>query len=164
MTRLARMVAPGLPHPVTQRGNRREAIFFEDGYQPIYCDLLAEQLRKSSVEVWAYCVMPNLAHLILTPQGADGMPGPRGSAPPPHELHQCAWPMDGYADAPESSSEDNLTAGNARTCGSLCNAVSLGRDNLLHFCAFRCRVTGVISVVADRQWSPSFLSTKWSFA
>ncbi|HEX4810069.1 MAG TPA: hypothetical protein VH325_14115, partial [Bryobacteraceae bacterium] len=29
MTRLARMVVPGLPHHVTQRGNRREAIFFE---------------------------------------------------------------------------------------------------------------------------------------
>jgi hypothetical protein len=28
MTRLARMVIPGLPHHVTQRGNRREAIFF----------------------------------------------------------------------------------------------------------------------------------------
>jgi hypothetical protein len=29
MTRLARMVVPGLPHRVTQRRNRREAIFFE---------------------------------------------------------------------------------------------------------------------------------------
>jgi putative transposase len=26
------MVVPGLPHHVTQRGNRREAIFFEDGF------------------------------------------------------------------------------------------------------------------------------------
>ena len=31
MARLARVVIPGLPHHVTQRGNRREAIFFEDG-------------------------------------------------------------------------------------------------------------------------------------
>jgi putative transposase len=59
MTRLARMVVPGLPHHVTQRGHRREAIFSEDGDQQIYCDMLAEQLRKSSVEVWAYCLMPN---------------------------------------------------------------------------------------------------------
>jgi hypothetical protein len=29
MTRLARMVISGLPHHVTQRGNRRESIFFE---------------------------------------------------------------------------------------------------------------------------------------
>src|ERR1700709_274572 len=46
MTRLARMVFPGVPHHVTQRGNRREAIFFEDGDQEIYRDLLAEQSRK----------------------------------------------------------------------------------------------------------------------
>ncbi|MGB8535837.1 MAG: hypothetical protein WCD57_05450 [Acidobacteriaceae bacterium] len=36
MTRLARMVVSGLPHHVTQRGNRREPIFFEDGDQEIY--------------------------------------------------------------------------------------------------------------------------------
>jgi hypothetical protein len=30
MTRLARMVVSGLPHHVTQHGNRRESIFFED--------------------------------------------------------------------------------------------------------------------------------------
>ena len=76
MSRLARMVVPGLPHHVTQRGNRREAIFFEDGDQQIYCDMLAEQLRKYSVGVWAYCLMPNHVHLILTPQGADGMSRP----------------------------------------------------------------------------------------
>jgi hypothetical protein len=36
MTRLARVVIPGLPHHVTQRGNRREAILFKDGDQEIY--------------------------------------------------------------------------------------------------------------------------------
>ena len=30
MTRIARVVVPGLPHHVTQRGNRRERVFFED--------------------------------------------------------------------------------------------------------------------------------------
>jgi putative transposase len=73
MTRLARMVIPGLPHHVTQRGNRREAIFFEDGDQQIYCDMLAEQSRKANVEVWAYCLMPNHVHLIVKPQQADGL-------------------------------------------------------------------------------------------
>jgi putative transposase len=52
------MVVPGLPHHVTQRGNRREAIFFEGGDQQI-CDMLAEQLRKSDVEVWACWLMPS---------------------------------------------------------------------------------------------------------
>ncbi len=73
MARLARTVVSGLPHHVTQRGNRREAIFFEDGDQEVYRDLLAEQTRKARVDVWAYCLMPNHVHLILTPTRADGL-------------------------------------------------------------------------------------------
>ena len=73
MARLARTVVAGLPHHVTQRGNRREAIFFEDGDQEVYRDLLAEQSRKAGVEVWAYCLMPNHVHLILAPTRADGL-------------------------------------------------------------------------------------------
>jgi putative transposase len=73
MTRRARIIVPGLPHHVTQRGNRREAIFFEDGDQEIYRDLLAEQLDRARVQAWAYCLMPNHVHLILTPSTADGL-------------------------------------------------------------------------------------------
>ncbi len=73
MTRLARIVVPGLPHHVTQRGNRREAIFFEDGDHEIYRDLLADQAAKAGVEAWAYCLTPNHVHLILTPRGPDGL-------------------------------------------------------------------------------------------
>ena len=73
MARLARIVIPGLPHHVTQRGNRREAIFFEDGDHEIYLDLLAEQTLKECVEVWAYCLMPNHVHLILKPTRSDDL-------------------------------------------------------------------------------------------
>jgi putative transposase len=73
MARLARIVIPGLPHHVTQRGNRREPIFFQDGDHEIYKDLLAEQVRKWDVQVWAYCLMPNHVHLILTPATGDGL-------------------------------------------------------------------------------------------
>jgi putative transposase len=73
MARLARIVVPGCPHHVTQRGNRREPIFFEVGDQEIYRGLLAEHCSKSSVEVWAYCFMPNHVHLILTPNDASGL-------------------------------------------------------------------------------------------
>ena len=58
-------MVPGLPHHVTQWGNRREAIFFEDGDQEIYRDLLAEQMRKADVEVWPWSSVR--AHLA----GAD---------------------------------------------------------------------------------------------
>jgi putative transposase len=80
MARLARIVAPGCPHHVTARGNRREPIFFEDGDQDIYGDILAEQMRRAEVEVWAYCLMPNHVHLILTPRTADGLARALGAA------------------------------------------------------------------------------------
>ena len=73
MARFARVVVPGVPHHVTQRGNRREPIFFEDGDQDVYCDMLAEQTRKTGVVVWAYCLMPNHLHLILTPSDEAGL-------------------------------------------------------------------------------------------
>ncbi len=73
MARLARIVVPGRAHHVTQRGNRREAIFFEDGDQAIYLDLLAEQTAKHEVQVWAYCLMPNHVHLILVPAHAEAL-------------------------------------------------------------------------------------------
>ena len=80
MARLARIVVPGCPHHVTARGNRREPIFFERGDQEVYRDLLAEQMLRASVEVWAYCLMPNHVHLVLCPSTDDGMARALGTA------------------------------------------------------------------------------------
>lgn len=73
MPRIARLVVPGCPHHVTQRGNRREGVFFLSGDYRFYRYLLAEAARKARTEVWAYCLMPNHVHLILTPQNEDGL-------------------------------------------------------------------------------------------
>lgn len=73
MTRLRRIVVPHAPHHVTQRGNRREPIFFEDGDQDLYRDLLAEQCQRSHVEIWAYCLMPNHVHIIAVPTDPGGL-------------------------------------------------------------------------------------------
>jgi putative transposase len=43
MSRLPRLVLPGIHHHVTQRGNRRERTFFEDGDYALYLDLLAPE-------------------------------------------------------------------------------------------------------------------------
>jgi putative transposase len=59
MARIARFVVPGLPHHVTQRGNRRENVFFSDADYELYCDLLGQQCGKHGVAVWSYCLMPN---------------------------------------------------------------------------------------------------------
>jgi putative transposase len=73
MARLGRIVAAGFPHHVTQRGNRRQTVFFEPADYALYRDLLAERCRKASVEVWAYCLMPNHVHLVLTPSTPHGL-------------------------------------------------------------------------------------------
>ena len=73
MVRLARVVAPGLPHHVTQRGNRRQQTFFCDADYRNYLALMAEWCGRRGVEIWAYCLMPNHVHLIATPETADGL-------------------------------------------------------------------------------------------
>jgi putative transposase len=73
MPRIARIVVPGLPHHVTQRGNRRAPIFLEPGDETLYRRILAEECARRGVEVWAYCLMPNHVHLILTPSDEAGL-------------------------------------------------------------------------------------------
>jgi len=73
MARLARLVIPGLPHHITQRGNRRQQTFFGDKDYAAYVELMAEWCREEGVEIWAYCLMPNHVHLIAVPHSVDGL-------------------------------------------------------------------------------------------
>ncbi len=59
MARLPRLVLPGIPHHVTQRGNRRERTFFEDGDYDLYLDLLKDAAERARAEIWSYCLMSN---------------------------------------------------------------------------------------------------------
>lgn len=49
MARIARVVVPGLPHHVTQRGNRREPVFFEADDYHLYRQLVAAPRRCRSL-------------------------------------------------------------------------------------------------------------------
>ena len=73
MPRLARNVFPKLPHHITQRGNRREDIFFTETDRNIYLKWLNEYTQKYNVDVLAYCLMTNHVHLILKPDSEDGL-------------------------------------------------------------------------------------------
>jgi putative transposase len=73
MARLARVVIPGLPHRVTQRGNGGARTFFSDSDFARYRDLLAASCREAEVAVWAWCLMPNHVHLVLVPSDPDGL-------------------------------------------------------------------------------------------
>ena len=73
MARLARVVAPGLPRHVTQRGNRRQQTFFSDDDYQSYLAFMAKWCSAHDFEIWTYCLMPNHVQLIAVPQSADGL-------------------------------------------------------------------------------------------
>ncbi len=73
MPRIARIIAPGIPHHVTQRSNRRMDTFFRDEDYQAYLALMTEWCRKCNVAVWAYCLMPNHVHLVAVPESAEGL-------------------------------------------------------------------------------------------
>ncbi len=60
MGRIARIVVPRMPHPVVQRGNRRQQTFFSDDDYRAYLSLLVEWCGRWDTRICAYCLMPNL--------------------------------------------------------------------------------------------------------
>ena len=73
MARLPRLVLPGIPYHVTQRGNRRAQTFFEQADYALYRDLLAQAAERCGAQVWCYCLMPNHVHVIVVPADEDGL-------------------------------------------------------------------------------------------
>ena len=71
MARRPRLVVPGYPHHVTQRGARRQPTFFSEEDCAAYLDLLLQAKAKAGITIWAYCLMPNHVHLILVPSDSE---------------------------------------------------------------------------------------------
>jgi putative transposase len=73
MPRLARAIAVGCAHHITQRGNNRQDVFFVDQDRQAYLRILAEQAAKYGLEVLGYCLMSNHVHLVAIPHEADAL-------------------------------------------------------------------------------------------
>jgi putative transposase len=67
MPRRGRVIAPGYPHHVVQRGHNRQAVFFTAEDRPSYLATLCEFREKLGMQVYAYCLMTNHVHLIVNP-------------------------------------------------------------------------------------------------
>jgi len=67
MPRTARVVVPGYPHHITQRGSRRQRTFFDDSDYRAYLGLLRALKDAAGVDVVAYCLMPNHVHVVAIP-------------------------------------------------------------------------------------------------
>ncbi len=71
MARFARVVAVGIPHHITQRGNARRLILQDEADRRVYLDLLRQSTEQHGVAVIGYCLMSNHIHLVAVPRKAD---------------------------------------------------------------------------------------------
>ena len=67
MPRFPRLVVPGYPHHITQRGVRKNKTFFDASDYRAYLHLAAELSDEWPIEIWAYCLMPNHMHAVVAP-------------------------------------------------------------------------------------------------
>jgi len=67
MPRMARVVLPHYPHHVVQRGHNRQVVLAESTDFQRYLNTLQEFKLEYGVDVYAYCLMTNHVHLLLSP-------------------------------------------------------------------------------------------------
>ncbi|HEY4659299.1 MAG TPA: transposase [Gemmatimonadaceae bacterium] len=75
MTRIGRLVAPGMPHHVICRGNNRRRIFSSSSDFELFLWLLARASQRFDCQVHALALMTNHVHAILTPPDAAALAG-----------------------------------------------------------------------------------------
>jgi len=73
MARIGRIVVPGLPHHVVQRGVRSMDIFRDDDDRNMYLGLLSEFAARHGLQFWAWCLMTNHVHLVVVPSAEDSL-------------------------------------------------------------------------------------------
>jgi putative transposase len=75
MPRKARLVVPGYPHHITQRGVRGLATFSDEADYRLYLKLFRDQIAESGLAVGAYCLMPNHVHVVAIPDKTNSLAG-----------------------------------------------------------------------------------------
>jgi putative transposase len=68
MPRIARLLATNYPHHITQRGNNRETVFFDEEDRKFYLRILKKYSNQWHFDIWAYCLMPNHVHILAVPR------------------------------------------------------------------------------------------------
>jgi putative transposase len=73
MPRTARLVVPGMPHHITQRGTRRFDVFRDETDRLDYLKMFAESCLIFQLRIVAYCLMTNHVHYIAIPERKDSI-------------------------------------------------------------------------------------------
>ena len=71
MARLPRLYVPGCSHHIIQRGNNRDACFFDEKDYAFYLQQLKISAEQSGVAIHAFVLMTNHVHLLVTPSTAN---------------------------------------------------------------------------------------------
>jgi len=75
MARKTRIDLPGVPQHVIQRGNNRQACFFNEGDYYFFLDTLYESLEKNECKLHAFVLMTNHVHFLVSPKERGGVSG-----------------------------------------------------------------------------------------
>src|SRR5688572_31763512 len=67
MPRRSRLILPGFPHHIVQRGHRRSDVFMTEHDRSSYLQTLCECREAFALQVYGYCLMSNHVHLIVNP-------------------------------------------------------------------------------------------------
>lgn len=73
MARHARVILPGHPLHVIQRGNNRDIIFASEDDYHFYLDKLETACHSCRCKIHAYVLMTNHVHLLVTPETGNGL-------------------------------------------------------------------------------------------
>lgn len=84
MARMKRLIVPGYPHHVVQRGVRSLDIFFEHDDRVEYLHLLRKQGDRFGVKFISYCLMTSHVHLLAVPLSENSLAKAIGEA---HRLY-----------------------------------------------------------------------------
>jgi len=73
MPRIARVLAVGFPHHVTQRGNYAQETFSNDDDRMAYVSWIIKYAGQCDLSILAYCLMSNHVHFIVVPGSETSM-------------------------------------------------------------------------------------------
>ena len=73
MPRHARIVVKGLAHHVTQRGNKKQRVFFSHDDREFFLEKLLKYSTLARLQIVSYCLMDNHTHLIVVPEDSKSL-------------------------------------------------------------------------------------------
>lgn len=73
MPRIARVIAIGYTHHITQRGNYKQNIFIDDIDREKYISIIKKESKRYGLKILSYCLMTNHIHLVVVPEKEDSI-------------------------------------------------------------------------------------------